>query len=195
MAILALQPLTADLLPAALVLDQHALGGFWTRDGYRREIDSPNSDLLALKGHSSLLTPHSSLLALGCSWAVLEEAHITLLAVDPRYQRQGLGQALLYGLLKAAHERGLERATLEVRVSNQAAILLYEKFGFREAGRRKRYYQDTGEDALVLWRGGLQYPDFCEELSGWQRQICDRLHQFSWQLNPDWDVCCNTPHQ
>lgn len=216
MNVLELRSLTTDQIPAALELDQRALGGLWKWDGYQREIASPNSDLLILRqkvevdssvvtGHSSLVKDQgqrtkdeqpaeiqnsrseiqdlSSLLALGCSWAIAEEAHITLLAVDPLYQQQGLGQAMLYALLAAAYQRQLERATLEVRVSNEVALTLYTKFGFREAGRRKRYYQDTGEDALVLWRGGLHHPNFPQELQQWQEIVCDRLEQSGWQLD------------
>jgi ribosomal-protein-alanine N-acetyltransferase len=58
-----------------------------------------------------------------------------------------------------------------VRASNQIALSLYQKFGFQEAGRRRRYYQDNGEDALILWRGGLQSPEFEQELNQWKQQI------------------------
>jgi ribosomal-protein-alanine N-acetyltransferase len=223
---LALQPLSLDLLPAAVALDQRCFGGLWTLDGYQRELESPNSELLVFKetedrrqkaegvreareverareqkyldstletqnsklppllptSHSLLPTP---LIGLGCYWAILEEAHITMLAIDPIYQRQGLGQALLYVLLASAHARGLERATLEVRVSNTSALSLYQKFDFREAGRRPRYYPDNGEDALVLWRGSMQTPEFSKRLRDWQQQVCERLHQAGWQLYAD----------
>jgi ribosomal-protein-alanine N-acetyltransferase len=203
--LLEFHPLTEDLLPAALDLDRRCFGGLWTEDGYRREIASPNSELLVLsraegkaeRNESDLrvfeklggLESHSPsphlpfLLGLGCYWAILEEAHITILAIAPEYQRQGLGQALLYTLLSSAYQRGLEWATLEVRISNQSAVRLYEKFGFREAGRRRRYYQDTGEDALVLWREGLQYPDFPQRLQEWQGLVRDRLLRSGWQLS------------
>ncbi len=183
---LQVQTLTPQDLPDALDLDRRCLGGLWNLDGYQREIDSPNSDLLVLrKSEPTGTRPSSTLLAIGCSWAIVEEAHITLLAVDLDYQRQGLGQTLLYCMLKAAHDRGLERATLEVRVSNQAAIALYEKFGFQTAGRRKRYYAETGEDALVLWRGGLHHPHFPQTLATWQQTIRDRLGRSGWQLNDE----------
>jgi ribosomal-protein-alanine N-acetyltransferase len=119
---------------------------------------------------------------MGCLWAILEEAHITILAVHPHYQRQGLGQALLLALLMVASDRGLERATLEVRASNQPAVSLYEKFGFKTAGWRRRYYQDTGEDALILWRGDLQDPEFSQTLADWERQIRGRLGAAGWKL-------------
>lgn len=199
MPFLSLYPLTQTQLSAALELDQRCFGGLWTADGYRREIDSPNSELLILTHtpHSTLHTPPASaecshqspppLIGIGCYWAILEEAHITLLGIVPEYQRQGLGQALLYALLHSAHQRGLERATLEVRISNQSALALYQKFGFRQAGRRKRYYQNTGEDALVLWRGGLQSPDFVPLLQGWWEDVCSRLNRFGWQFSTDWE--------
>jgi [ribosomal protein S18]-alanine N-acetyltransferase len=205
---LTLKPLTADLLPAAVGLDQLCLGGLWTEDGYHRELNSPNSDLWILQSSSSdskfkiqnsnscteainrVSTQHPTpnpqlsppLLALGCLWAILEEAHITLLAVHPHYQRQGLGQALLYALMVSAWQRRLEWITLEVRASNQTAIALYRKFGFQDVGTRRKYYQDTGEDALILWRSGLQKPDFQETLKRWCENVSDRLSQHGWHL-------------
>jgi [ribosomal protein S18]-alanine N-acetyltransferase len=188
-----IQPLTTELLPAALELDQRCLGGLWSREGYERELASPNSDLLVLRqgeqrregenrcGLDSRMQ-EAALLGMGCLWSILEEAHITTLAVEPDYQRQGLGQALLYALIVSAWRRRLEWATLEVRVSNQTAIALYRKFGFQEVGRRRRYYQDNGEDALILWRSGLQKPDFCQVLPDLRQKVNDRLHQSGWHL-------------
>ncbi|KPQ37105.1 MAG: ribosomal-protein-alanine acetyltransferase [Phormidesmis priestleyi Ana] len=95
------------------------------------------------------------LLGIGCLWAILEEAHLTTLAIEPNCQRQKLGQFLLAELLLQGHQRGLTHATLEVRVSNESALRLYQKFGFKEAGQRKRYYSD-GENARILWQSGLQ---------------------------------------
>ncbi|WP_414548310.1 ribosomal protein S18-alanine N-acetyltransferase [Anabaena sp. CCY 0017] len=175
---LKLKTLTSDDLSAILELDQACFGGLWTMEGYQRELDSPNSELLGL---FFPLAP-SKLLGLGCFWAILDEAHITILAIHPQYHRQGLGQVLLYSLLKAACDRGLERSTLEVRASNAAAICLYQKFGFKIAGRRKGYYQDNGEDALVLWLSDLQYPQFTETLDNWYITVSDRLRQSDWQM-------------
>ena len=147
-----------------------------------------NSKSLSIES-SSPATPNSkltpTLIGLGCLWAILEEAHITILAIHPRFQGQGLGQVLLWTLLKKAHYRQLERATLEVRESNVVAVSLYKKFGFKEAGRRKRYYEDTGEDALVMWRSGLEKPEFQQYLAVEKVQICDRLHQKNWHLAID----------
>lgn len=171
------------MLSAVLELDQLCFGGLWTLEGYQRELASPNSDLLGLSIPSASTAPTpASLLAMGCQWAILEEAHITLLAVHPHYQCQGLGQALLISLLTTAYDRGLERATLEVRASNQPALSLYQKFGFKTAGRRRCYYKDTGEDALILWRGDLQEPEFQQDLVMWHFSVGDRLKLAGWDL-------------
>lgn len=175
---LKIQPLTSDDLSAVLELDKACFGGLWTLEGYQRELDSPNSDLLGLFSPVSSL----SLLGMGCFWSILEEAHITILAVHPQYHCQGLGQALLYSLLKTASDRGLERATLEVRASNSAAISLYQKFGFKTAGRRRRYYQDNNEDALIFWLSDLQQPHFQATLRSWHTMVSDRLSKSSWQF-------------
>ncbi|MBE9008197.1 ribosomal protein S18-alanine N-acetyltransferase [Fortiea sp. LEGE XX443] len=175
---LKLRPLTTDDLSAILELDQACFGGLWTMEGYQRELDSPNSELLGLFSPLSTI----KLLGMGCFWSILDEAHITILAIHPQYHRQGLGQALLYALLKTACDRGLERATLEVRASNLAAISLYQKFGFKTAGRRRHYYKDNGEDALILWLSELQYPQFQQTLDNWYINVSQQLSQFSWQL-------------
>ncbi|WP_413199487.1 ribosomal protein S18-alanine N-acetyltransferase [Nostoc piscinale] len=175
---LKLRSLTTDDLSTILELDQTCFGGLWTLAGYQRELESPNSELLGL------FAPLSSikLLGMGCFWSIVDEAHITILAIHPQYHRQGLGQALLYALLKTACDRGLERATLEVRASNIAAISLYEKFGFKTAGRRRRYYKDNDEDALILWLSELQYPHFQQTLDQWHTIVSQQLSEFSWQL-------------
>ncbi len=182
MPVLSLCSLTESDLTAAVTLDDRCFGGLWTIDGYKRELDSPNSEILTLRAPDPV---QDDLLGLGCYWAILEEAHITILAVDPRYQRQGLGFTLLWALLDSAVRRGLERSTLEVRISNQSALKLYEKFGFKVAGTRRRYYQDTGEDALVLWRSGLQSEEFRHTLANWRQDAGDRLQRFGWHLKID----------
>ncbi|EUJ42469.1 ribosomal protein S18-alanine N-acetyltransferase [Paenilisteria rocourtiae] len=84
-------------------------------------------------------------------WLILDEGHITNIAVHPDYQGKGYGQALLAKLLDTATEKGVIRLTLEVRVSNMQAQKLYRKFGFKDGAIRKQYYPDNQEDALVMW--------------------------------------------
>jgi ribosomal-protein-alanine N-acetyltransferase len=84
-------------------------------------------------------------------WIVVDEAHILNFAVHPAYRRLGIARRLLHAILSDGRRLGLVRATLEVRVSNVAAIQLYKDAGFRTVAMRRRYYQDTGEDAYVMW--------------------------------------------
>lgn len=175
-----LQQLTAEYLPAVVELDRVCFDGLWTMDGYRRELDSPNSDICTLiyfpEFHSPEEMPPSPLvMGVSCMWAIVDEAHITVLGVHPDYRGQGWGQFMLYASLKLAYKRKLHRATLEVAPSNKAALSLYQKFGFREVGRRRGYYQKTGEDGLIFWRGGLQNAEFEKDLKLWEERVSDRL--------------------
>ena len=201
MAFLACLPLIEVDLPAVLALDQRCLGGLWTRSGYEKELDSDCSDLIvvvgapnaeAIKGRQAVIDSGNlkdfaarapddvgvrspiTLLGIGCLWAVLEEAHITTLAIEPRYQGQKLGLLLLCELLLCAQSRDLTRATLEVRVSNQKALQLYQKFDFKEAGQRKKYYSD-GENARILWRSGLQTQDCQQQIERHQETAISML--------------------
>lgn len=121
-----------------------------------------------------------TLLGVGCLWAILEEAHITTLAIEPAYQGQKLGQLLLSRLLLCARQRGLTHATLEVRASNHKALKLYQKFNFQEAGVRKRYYADD-ENARILWRSELQSDEALAQINEHQQRAIAYLqtqHQY-----------------
>jgi ribosomal-protein-alanine N-acetyltransferase len=85
-----------------------------------------------------------------CLWEVADEVHITNVAVRPDARRQGIARGLLRAVLDDARARGFHVVVLEVRPSNHQALALYESFGFRAVGRRRGYYYDTGEDALVM---------------------------------------------
>ncbi|WP_215144619.1 ribosomal protein S18-alanine N-acetyltransferase [Exiguobacterium qingdaonense] len=84
-------------------------------------------------------------------WQIVDEGHITNIAVLPEFRGQGIGNQLLAELVAFAKSKGLVGLTLEVRVSNVGAQKLYEQFGFMQAGRRRRYYQDNNEDAYIYW--------------------------------------------
>lgn len=84
-------------------------------------------------------------------WAIEDEGHITNVAVHPDYRRMHLGSILVDMMIEQTRLEGLKRFTLEVRVSNKAAIALYENFGFVSAGLRKGYYEDNHEDAMIMW--------------------------------------------
>ena len=85
------------------------------------------------------------------TWLVINEAHVTNVAVSGQRRREGIGRLLMQKLMELARDNDMESMTLEVRVSNAAARHLYEQLGFVEAGIRKNYYSETKEDALILW--------------------------------------------
>ena len=89
------------------------------------------------------------------TWILDDEAQITNVAVTPEYRGQKVGAGLMENLIKEAKKRGATRMTLEVRPSNTAALALYEKFGFKDYGRRPHYYLDNGEDAVIMWNMSL----------------------------------------
>ncbi len=88
-------------------------------------------------------------------WAILDEAHITNIAVDPELRGKHIGELLLLALQERARVKGCTRMTLEVRVSNEVAQKLYEKHDFVVRGIRPRYYTDNQEDALIMWKDWL----------------------------------------
>ena len=85
-------------------------------------------------------------------WKIFEEGHITNVAVAPEFRRKHIGRAMLETLISVTAEAGIEKYTLEVRAGNEPAIRLYEGLGFKSAGIRPGYYEDNGEDAVIMWR-------------------------------------------
>jgi ribosomal-protein-alanine N-acetyltransferase len=138
-----LQPLRPDDLEACLALDALALGGLWTPGQWQRELEDDRRPGVGVRQRQGLL-------AMACGWLVVDELHITLVAVSPEERRRGLGQLVLQGLLAAGRRGGATRATLEVASGNSAARALYAGCGFREAGIRRGYYRN-GDDALIQW--------------------------------------------
>ena len=119
----------------------------WTREMYLAELE-----------HADVSFFYIARDAVGeaigfCSWwLVLDEVHINNLAVLPEYRKGGIATAIIERVLADGALRGAHRATLEVRRSNEPALVLYRKLGFLVTGTRRRYYSHPDEDALILWR-------------------------------------------
>ena len=111
----------------------------------------------------------------GGLWLMVDEAHVTSVAVHPQFRGQGLGELLMLSLMEVALRLNARFVTLEVRVSNTVARKLYEKLGFRQAGIRPRYYTDNNEDAVVMWSDEVRAPPFRERLAERQRALASRL--------------------
>ena len=153
----AIRPLSYSDLPQVLAIERRSFPTPWSLSMFVLELSRPSGVCLAATEEGEerrrgitgrVARPH--LLGYVICSEYGDDWHIMNIAVDPSARRRGLATALLAELFARA---GRDRAyTLEVRMSNGPAISLYERFGFRAAGVRKRYYQDTGEDALVMWR-------------------------------------------
>ena len=96
------------------------------------------------------------IVAYGGIWVILEDSHITTIAVHPDYRGRGLGEQMLVHLLDEAMARGASWITLEVRESNDIAQRLYRKYGFTNVSVRRAYYSDNNENAVVMWAGNLR---------------------------------------
>lgn len=117
----------------------------WTKDAFVREL-TMNPYALYIGGDLD-----GKIVAYGGMWIIIDEAHITNIAVLPEYRGMKIGEQLMLKLMETMIAHGAKRATLEVRVSNEIAQNMYRKFGFKNGGIRKGYYTDNYEDALVMW--------------------------------------------
>ncbi len=107
----------------------------------------------------------------GGFWHLFDEAHITTIGVDPSLRGRSLGELMLVALIEEALGRGAGYLSLEVRVSNQVAIRLYEKYAFAVRGVRPRYYVDDGEDAYVMWSSNIRSEEYRELLDGRREEL------------------------
>lgn len=119
--------------------------------------------------------PSPPLVGYGGFWLMVGEAHISTLAVKPDYRRRGIGELLLVAMLDRAAELGAEVMTLEVRVSNLAAQNLYRKYAFQQVGRRRLYYSDRGEDALIMTTERITSASFQNDLQKLKAALKEKL--------------------
>jgi ribosomal-protein-alanine N-acetyltransferase len=133
-----------------LAVEEASFTSPWTREMYVAELNNPSVSYFYLAK-----TEDGHTVGFCSFWHVLEELHINNLAVLPAFRRLRIGTGLLRRVLEDGARLGAQRATLEVRRSNDAARQLYENFGFTVASVRRQYYSNPPEDALVLWRDGL----------------------------------------
>lgn len=131
-------------LPAVLQIEKDANPSPWSEASFRNELDNRQSVFLVCYSGAEMV-------GFGGLWTVIDEAHITTVSVSSTHRRKGIGWALMVELLRRAKEAGMTCSTLEVRASNDAAVKLYERLGYSISARRKRYYPDNREDALVMW--------------------------------------------
>jgi len=145
--------MAVDDLPAVLEIDRLSFALPWPERSFRFELtENDAAHLLVAEAPWAGRVRLAGYLGY---WLLIDEMHISTLAVHPDLRGQGVGERLLLAGLEQARRQGADLATLEVRPSNSAALGLYRKLGFELVGRRRAYYRDNNEDALLLTLTGL----------------------------------------
>jgi ribosomal-protein-alanine N-acetyltransferase len=137
-------PMSLDDIPGVHEIERASFPVPWPSYAFRQELETNRM------AHYLVARAEDRIVAYGGIWLMVDEAHVTSFAVDPAHRRSGIGGRLMLALMELSVHLGARVATLEVRLSNEAARLLYGRFGFRPVGVRPRYYSDNGEDALIM---------------------------------------------
>ncbi|MDP4146135.1 MAG: ribosomal protein S18-alanine N-acetyltransferase [Bacillota bacterium] len=116
----------------------------WSKASMEQELNNKFAKYLVIKKDGVVV-------GYGGMWIILDEGHITNIAIHPSYRGLGLGSMLLEALINICGENKINSLTLEVRASNIVAQNLYKKFGFEKEGIRKSYYANNNEDAVIMW--------------------------------------------
>ncbi len=144
MASLSTSPMRPGDLDEVVAIERASFGMPWSRGAFLYEIEQNRV------ARCWVLREGDTVVAYLCLWEIGGELHVTNIAVHPGLRRRGLARELLGAILQDGKSRRLRSVTLEVRPTNEEARALYESFGFRVVGRRRGYYYDTGEDALIM---------------------------------------------
>lgn len=120
----------------------------WTKDAMEKELLNKFAKYVVIKLNNLVV-------GYGGMWLILDEGHITNIAVHPEFRGIGAGKKIIEALIDECKKNNINSLTLEVRASNYVAKNLYTKFGFIEEGIRKNYYNDNNEDAIIMWKRNM----------------------------------------
>jgi len=151
--------MVADDIPVVLAIELRSFQSAWPTNAFANEL---RDNKLA---HYFVGRLDGEIVAYGGIWVILEDSHVTTIAVHPDQRGKRLGEEMLVHLLDEAIERGASWITLEVRETNDVAQKLYRKYGFTVVSTRRGYYSDNNESALVMWAGNLKGPLYASRLA------------------------------
>ena len=147
--------MTPDDIENVIQIEAEAYGEHhWSKSSFYDEMQNNLAKYYVAK------TVEGELVGYAGTWHIIDEGHITTIAVKKSHMRKHIGEAIINKILEDCYEAGIKYLTLEVRVSNEPAIGLYTKYGFNSLGTRKGYYQDNNEDALIMWTENIFYEKF-----------------------------------
>jgi ribosomal-protein-alanine N-acetyltransferase len=138
-------PTTIDHIDQIMILEKMCFTIPWSQNAFLEELTRNKFAVYYSAIVDGMVVGYAGM------WRVINEGHITNIAVHPDYRRNHIASALLEKIIECCKENNIDNVTLEVREGNIPARSLYEKFGFKVEGRRKKYYADNNEDALVMW--------------------------------------------
>ena len=158
---LEIEPMREQDVPIVQLIEREIFSTPWPRNAYYRELASRNSaHYIVLKRQPEDDGEDDEIVGYAGMWRMYDEAHVTTIGVRHDLQHSGYGRILFAALVQAAYDMGAKWITLEVRTSNDNAMRMYEGFAFKVIGRRKGYYTDNGEDAIVMWSDSIYSPRF-----------------------------------
>ncbi|TVY01100.1 ribosomal protein S18-alanine N-acetyltransferase [Cohnella terricola] len=147
-------------VPTIVDIEREVFTAPWSEEAFRNEL---THNLFA---KYMVMEHEEAVIGYGGMWLIIDEAHVTNIAIREPYQGRGYGRSLLREMMKTARFLGARRMTLEVRVTNERAQSLYRKMGFAPSGVRPNYYSDNLEDALIMWAElGPEYTEETETAS------------------------------
>lgn len=158
-----IREMTHDDIDEILQIEELCYGPHhWSRESFQTELSNKISTYRCALSNENRCIGYMGI------WKIMDEAHVTNLSVHPDFQNKKIAHRLLLASIDECYKEKIKYITLEVRVSNEKAIHLYEKFGFKSLGLRKKYYQDNNEDALIMWSENIfdkKYKDLYSELN------------------------------
>lgn len=174
-----LEPMRLHDVPAVAALERKVFPTPWPASAFVYDLShNPHSHYHVLRRVAPYgRSPLPGLMGYGGYWLAADEAHVGTLAVHPQWRGRGLGELLFSAMVREARQAGAAILTLEVRESNQAARGLYAKYGLEVTGRRRAYYTDNGEDALIMTVAGLGDPSYGLRLVRLAEELDQRLRR------------------
>ncbi len=173
------QPITEPLLPAEITIRSMRIEDIeyvsrlerrcytlpWSSSAYVTEVGNSNAY------YTVAALPDGTIAGYAGMWVIMDEIHMTTIAVDPSVRGLKIGERLLLDVIRVGIKRGAERATLEVRERNTVAHNLYLKYGFEDVAVRKNYYSDNGENAIIMWANDLVLPPYQAMLADYETRL------------------------